>query len=401
MSGPLEGIMVVDCTTWLQGPFAATLLGDLGAEVIKLEQRGVGDPLRGYLVGHYQEYQRNVPYRSINRNKRGMALDLRKQQGREIIYQLIKKSDVLMHNLRPQAAKRLGLDYDALSSLNPRLVYAQASGWGLKGPESERAVFDAAAAARTGLMSILSEKGVAEPKYNQNIALCDMAGGLCLAMGILAALQARERIGRGQMVDTSVFGSTITLAAWPTARALGYGEEPLGPPRTEARNPLYNSYKCADGEWIYLIMLQFDRHWSAFCEALGIKELEKDPRFKNLEAILQHTTELIPILDRVFATRPRAEWMRILDEQGLFYAPIKKLCDLANDPQAMANDYIVEFNNPAYGPEKMAGFPYNFSETPASIRRPCPEFGQHTEEVLLELGYTWDDITKFKEEEVI
>jgi crotonobetainyl-CoA:carnitine CoA-transferase CaiB-like acyl-CoA transferase len=397
MSGPLEGINVVDCGAWLQEPMAAALLGDLGAEVIKIEERVKGDPLRGIMSATYQT-QRQAQFETLNRSKWGITLDLTKQEGREIVYRLIEKSDVFMHNFRPQAARRLGLDYETVFRLNPRLVYAQASGWGSKGPDCEKGALDVAAAARTGMMEL---EGDPEMPRRTIGGICDVAGALCLALGILAALQARERIGRGQMVDTSLFGSTITLATFPVTHALAFGTNLVRGTRTEARNPFYNWYKCADGQWLHLLMLQAERYWPTFCQVAGMKELEKDPRFENLRAMIEHRGELVPILDRIFGTKPREEWIRIFAEQDLPCAPIKNFLELGDDPQALANDYIVEFDHPTYGREKVVGLPYKFSETAATLSRPCPELGQHTEEVLLELGYKWEDIARLKQAEVI
>jgi crotonobetainyl-CoA:carnitine CoA-transferase CaiB-like acyl-CoA transferase len=399
MSGPLEGIKVVDCSWWLQGPMVAAFLGDMGAEVIKVEERVKGDPMRGVIEAHFPQYQRHSHFEAINRNKRGITLELRKQEGREIVYKLIEKADVFINNFRSQAVKRLALDYETLSGLNPRLVYAQASGWGLKGPERDKGAYDVAAAARSGFMYILGK--TEELPRRPPSALCDMAGALCLSIGILAALQARERLGRGQMVHCSLFGSSIALLAHSLTYSLGLGVDQPMPSRTDTVNPLYNFYKCADGEWIFLIMPQFDRYWRSFCEAIGTRELEKDPRFENLSAVIDHNRELILILDRIFATKPREEWMRTFSERDILHAPIQKPLDLVTDPQAIANDYIMEFDHPIYGREKVVGPPYSFSETPLPPRRPSPDFGQHTEEVLLELGYSWDDIARLKEQEVI
>jgi len=329
-----------------------------------------------------------------------MVLDLRTQDGREVIYRLVEKSDVFLHNLRSQAAQRLGLDYETLSRINPRLVYSQASGWGRKGPDSDKGAFDAAAAARTGLMYVLGEPEM-EPPQRTPGGICDMAGAMCLAMGTLAALQAREWLGRGQMVSTSLFGSAITLATWPINFALTYGYDIPIRSRSLIRNPLINFYKCADGEWVYLMMLQFERYWPIFCEAMDVKELEKDPRFETLRVMADHCGEAISILDGIFTTKTRAEWMSIFAERDLIFAPIQRPVDLVNDPQALANDYITEFDHPIYGREKVLGLPYEFSETPASIKQPCPELGQHTEEILLELDYTGDDIARLKEGQII
>jgi crotonobetainyl-CoA:carnitine CoA-transferase CaiB-like acyl-CoA transferase len=380
---------------------AAAILGDLGADVIKIEERGRGDPMRGFRLPFAQAGERTAHFEVANRNKRGMVLDLRQQDGREILYKLAAKSDVLIHNLRPGAVQKLGLGYDTLSRLNRRLVYGQASGWGLKGPESDEGAFDIAAAARSGFMYMLGEVEEEAPPQTPPGGISDIAGAMTLAIGILAALQARERTGRGQVVDTSIFGAIISLLAFNIGFAVSYGFSPPRRPRSRAPNPLCNLYKCADQEWIEIYMLQFDKYWSSFCEAMGIKELEHDPRFETLDAIVNHSRELIPVLDQVFACKTRGEWMKVFSEWDFVFAPIQRATDLVNDPQALANDYVVEFEHPAHGPQKVVGLPYQFSETPGSVRRPCPEYGQHTEEILLELGYTWDDIVDLKQGEVI
>jgi len=401
MSGPLEGIKVIDCSIWMQGPVAAAILGDLGADVIKVEERDRGDPMRGFRLPWAQCRDRPAHFEISNRNKRGMVLDLRKEEGREILYKLVEKSDVFIHNLRPRAAEKLRLGYDTLSGLNPRLIYCQASGWGLKGPESDKGAFDIASGARAGFMFMLGEVEEPAPPQTPPGGISDVAGAMTLAMGTLAALQARERLGRGQIVDTSIFGSTISLLSFNIGFAVSYDFLPPRRPRAKAPNPLCNHYLCADKEWILIYMLQFDKYWSSFCEALGVKELEHDPRFETLDAMVNHSRELIPILDQVFASKTRGEWMKVFSERDFIFAPVQKATDLARDPQALANEYIVEFDHPTHGPEKVVGLPYKFSETPGSIRRPCPEFGQHTEEVLLELGYNWDEIARLKQEEVI
>ena len=401
MNGPLEGTRVIDCSVWLQGPMAAAILGDLGADVVKIEERGRGDPMRGFRLPFAQVRERPAHFEAANRNKRGMVLDLRKPDGREILYKLVAKSDVLIHNLRPRAAEKLGLGYDTLSLLNPRLIYSQASGWGLKGPESDKGAFDIAAAARAGFMYMLGEVEETAPPQTPPGGISDVAGAMTLALATVAALQARERIGKGQIVDTSLFGATISLLAFNIGLAVSYGFLPPRRPRSHAPNPLCNLYKCADQEWIEIYMLQFDKYWSSFCEAMGTKELEHDARFETLDAMVKHSRELIPILDQVFGSKTRGEWMKIFSERDFVFAPIQRATDLANDPQALANDYVVECDHPAHGLQKVVGLPYKFSETPGCVRRPCPEYGQHTEEVLLGLGYSWDDIAKLEQEEVI
>jgi len=399
MNGPLEGIRVIDCSLWLQGPMTGALLADLGADVIKVEQLGEGDPFRGLTAGSLQLGARDLGFETINRNKRGIAVDLRKPQGTAVMHRLVKESDVFLHNLRPQAAQRLSLDYPTLSGINPRLIYSQASGWGLEGPDANKGAYNDSAAAKTGMMYISGEPDLPKPQRTPPTT-CDVAGSMCLALATVSALRARERMGKGQMVDTSIFGATITLLRWPITFALALGSDMLQRPRTEGA-PLYNFYKCADGEWIYLVMAQYDKFWPSFREAVGLQELETDPRFENTAAVLANSSELISILDRVMATKTRAEWMEVFAERDFQFAPIQRSAELANDPQALANEYIMEYEHPAFGREKVIGLPYGFSETKPSLRHPCPQYGQHTEEVMLEIGYTWEDIARLKEQEAI
>jgi len=380
---------------------AATLLGGLGANVIKVEEPGKGDPNRGLIGAYFAQGGRSRYFESLNLNKRGITLDLKQEEGRDVFYRLVEGADVFMTNFRSAAAHRLGLDYITLSSMNPKLVYALASGWGKEGTESERGAYDIAAAARGGLMYMSGEPKTPPEPQRVPGGICDVAGAMCFALGIMGALQARERIGRGQMVDTSLFGSAIALATQNISFALAFGFDQEYRPRSNVRNPLYSFYKCADGEWIYLIMMQFDRYWSTFCWVMGIEELEKDPRFSTLQAMMDNSDQLIPTLDEIFATKTRAEWLKIFAEYDFHCAPIQRTSEVVNDPQAIANDYITEFDHPAYGREKVIGLPYKFTETPASVSRPCPELGQHTEEILLELGYSWDDITRLKQGAVI
>jgi crotonobetainyl-CoA:carnitine CoA-transferase CaiB-like acyl-CoA transferase len=335
----------------MQGPAAACILGELGADVIKVESRVTGDPLLG-LSGAFYEGKRNAPYEVVNRNKRGIVLDLKKQESRNIINGLVKRSDVFIHSFRSEPAARLGLDYASLSALNPRLIYGQASTWGPVGPDREKPGFDAAAMAKAGLMYTFT-MGTEKPLEPPAIGFSDMSGAVFLALGILAALNARNRTGKGQRLDTSIFGSSIAMARFAVSYALSNGVDPSNDPANQwMQNPLYYFYECADGRWIYLVMNQYDRYWPAFCDAAGVDEK-------------------------------------------------LRLQDLANDAQAMANEYIMDFDNPRYGREKVVGIPWRFSDTKASVSRPCPVLGEHTEEVLLELGYNWDDIARLKEREVI
>jgi crotonobetainyl-CoA:carnitine CoA-transferase CaiB-like acyl-CoA transferase len=404
MASVLDGIRVLDWTAWQQGPVAGIMLGDLGADVIKIEDRVTGDPARGFMrqMGAGMGVKgRNFYFEMMNRNKRSVTLDLNKPRGKEVFYELVGKSDVFLQNFRPGSAAKLGLDYPTLSRYNPRLIYASASGWGSKGPLRDKPALDFVGQARAGMMSIGGELSTS-PTPLQG-AIGDQIGAIMTAYGILAALLARERLGIGQEIDSSILGGSLFLMGLNVSFKLGLDIEMPSFNRNWAYNPLWNLYKSSDEKWICLAELQADRAWPVLCRALGITELEKDPRFNTLESMSKNAVELVAILDKVFITKTRDEWLKILENAGdIMFAPVNSISDVVEEPQVMANDYITNFNHPVFGKSKVLGFPVTFSKTPGKIAREAPEFGQHTEEVLIDvLGYTWDDITKLKEAEVI
>ncbi len=401
---PLEGIRVLDWTIWQQGPVATMMLGDLGAEVIKIEERVGGDPGRGVMSiagSQTASEKRNYYFEANNRHKKSLTLDLKKPRAREIVYRLVEKSDVFVQNFRKGVAAKLGLDYATLSRYNPKLIYASASGYGPKGPDAGEPSFDYMGLARSGIMTAVGEPDM-EP-LNITGGIADQMGAIMLSYGVVVALLARERFGIGQEIDTSHLGSMSALQGLNLACRLILGKEFKRFYRRKAVNPLWNHYKCQDGKWICLGMPQADRYWSDFCRVMGIEELENDPRFANMKARGKNAEELIAILDRVFASRPRDEWIRRLKEGGDFiYTIVNTVSDLPDDPQMIANEYIVDYDHPVWGPIQVPGFPVTFSKTPANPKAPAPEFGEHTEQVLIEiLGYSWEDVARFKEEEVI
>jgi len=403
MPMPLEGIRVIDWTIWQQGPVASVMLGDLGADVIKIEERVGGDPGRGILKAQGLDLRDrpNFYFEANNRNKRSLTVDLKKPEGVAIVQRLAERADVFVQNFRKGVAGRLGLDAATLRARNPRLVYASASGYGPEGPESGAPSFDYLGLARSGIMYSCGEPDDEPLAIAGGIA--DQMGAIMLAYGVVTALLARERTGRGQEVDASHLGSMAWLQGLGLSARLMLGRALPRQPRRFATNPLWNHYRCGDDRWLALSMLQPDRYWEPFCAVLEIPEAAADPRFKTMLDRMMNAGECIALLDEVFARRPRAEWLRRLASGGDFiYSIINSVDDLPDDPQMQANGYVTAFEHPAFGPTQVVGLPVRLSETPGSIRLPAPEFGQHTEEILTEvLGYSWEEIGRLREEEVI
>jgi len=403
MPMPLEGIRVLDWTIWQQGPVSTLMLADLGADVIKLEERVGGDPGRGVLraSGIDVTSRPNFYFEATNRGKRSVALDLRKPEGREIAYRLVERADVFVQNFRPGAAERMQLDYQTLRKRNPKLIYASGSGFGRRGPDAERPCMDYLGLARSGIMMAAGEPGT-EPLAIQG-AIADQMGASMLSYGIMTALLTRERFGIGQEIDASLLSSMMWLQGLSLASRLMLGAEMPRPSRRYAFNPLWNHYQCKDGRWLAFAMAQADRWWADFARAIGRPELSTDERFATMVARGGNCAECVKILDGVFASRDSAEWIRILTEGGDFiFTIVNSLQELPDDPQVEANELIGEVEHPTHGPTRMLNLPIRFSATPPRIRSTAPEFGQHTEQVLVEeLGYSWEQIAALKEQQVI
>ncbi len=404
MDAPLKGIRIIDWTIWQQGPVATTMLADMGAEVIKIEEREKGDPGRSIFSMGGASAQRsgaNYNFEANNRHKQSIALDLGKPAAREIVYKLAAQSDVFVQNFRKGVADRLGLGYAELSARNPKIIYANSTGYGPNGPDSGEPSFDYLAQARSGIMNIASVN-TEEPIY-LNGGLADQMGGIMLAYGIMTALVARERYGVGQEVNASHLGSMIALQGLNVSMRTIMGKEFPRNTRDDAFNPLWNHYKCADGLWICLGMLQTDRYWKDFCTTLGIPELIADPRFDSIKARGKNHRELVAMLDKIFITKPRADWMKALKEGGDFiYTVVNTINDLPNDQQVIANQYIVDYEHEAFGKTQLLGVPVILTKTPGNPRGRAPELGENTEMLLTEmLGYSWDDVAKLRDEGAI
>lgn len=401
MAGPLEGIRVLELGVWVAVPSAAAVLADWGAQVIKIEPPD-GDPLRGLAATGLVPFQPDInpTFHLDNRGKRSLVLDLRTAEGREIAHALVRKSDVFLSNLRRKKLAPLGMDWDALHALNPRLVYAGLTGYGNEGPESDRAAFDYAAYwARSGIMASLGEPE--GPPPTQRPGMGDHMTGLGMAGAVAAALYARDRTGFGQEIRMSLFQAGLWMLGCDVQVALtsGYCHTPGG--RQAAPNPLFNFYRTRDGRWLHLIMLQPDRHWRQFCQAIGLDSQVDDARFAGAVARFQHCRELIALLDPIFAGRTLAEWAEILDLAGCYWGRVQSVEEVVSDAQAAAIGAFSTVELPDGRTMRIVSSPVAFEGTPSAVRAGAPELGQHTEEILLEAGFGWEEIARLKDRGVL
>ena len=395
MTGPMEGIRVVEVGLWVAGPSAAAVLGDWGADVIKIEPPN-GDPFRG-LLSAFGGDGSSPPFELDNRNKRSVGLDLSTDDGRRVAAQLVDHADVFVTNARMVALERAGLDYESVSARNPRLVYASVSGYGTEGDERDRAAYDVGAFwSRAGVAAALTPDGLDLPY--QRGGMGDHMAGMAAAGAVAAALLARERTGEGQLVSTSLLRIGMYMIGWDLSMSLRLGI-PTVPMSVKAPpNPLINAYTAGDGRRFWMLGLQADRHWPDVLRAIERPEWADDPRFNTIEVRWVNSAELVTELSAVFATKPLAEWADIFDCEDVWWAPVQHAHDVVSDPQAQAAGGYVSVPTADGGdPVTMVASPVDFHGTPWAPRSMPPEFAQHTEEVLLELGYDWDEIIRLKD----
>ena len=399
MTGMLTGIRVLSMGTVIAGPAAGAILADWGADVIKVEPL-TGEMFRGTTRAQgVSTGQVNSLIQVFNRGTRGLAIDLTKESGREAFYKLVKESDVFISNYEPSAIRKLKVDYASLSTVNPRIIHAVISGYGSKGPDKDERAYDFTAGwARSGLMNLITEPGC--PPAAQRAGTIDTAAATHVVAGILAALLNRERTGEGQELEVSLYHTGVwTLASDVQGTLLG--REPIPNDRTKARNPVWNSYKTRDGRWIWLAMLQPNAYWPAFCVSIKMPELEKDHRFATQENRATNCQELIHIIEGVIAEKTMQEWEQIFRSHNVLYGRSQTTTEVVNDPQALANDFFVTVEHPEAGEMRIVTTPVKFRQKPAQVKTTAPEIGQHTEEILLGIGCTWDDISRLKEQGAI
>jgi formyl-CoA transferase len=380
MTLPLDGIRVLDFSQVEMGPVCTQVLGDFGADVIKVERKDVGDISRGKLLPVEGE---NPIFLSLNRNKRSLALDLKEQAARDIIYQLIETTDVLVHNFRPDVMARLGLGYEELSRRNPRLIYASGSGFGPTGPYQKKGGQDILGQAMSGMMMTNAPRG--GPPFKAGNPIADFTAGMLLVQAVLLALVAREKTGRGQEVYTSLLDGMIAsqlqeATYWlNTGRSFNWGHLPLGGP-----------YPTKDG-YIAMIGAFRPNPLRDLCGVLGIEDLSQDPRFSSTQQLIEHGPELKEIIAAAFRTRTSAEWLKALEEIDFLCSPVYTIEEALQDPQVQHNQMVIEFDHPQ-GKIRAVGSPIKMVDTPATVRRHPPLLGEHNDEILSELGYSPEKI---------
>ncbi|EMC99814.1 hypothetical protein BAUCODRAFT_21543 [Baudoinia panamericana UAMH 10762] len=405
-SGPLRGIRILDFSRILAGPFCTQILADYGADVIKVEQAGAGDETRTWQgkgeAAHWKPEAgpTSFYFAAINRNKRSLTLDLKKPEALEIVKKLVANVDVVVENFVPGGAARLGVGYDDLKQLNPRLVYASVSGYGSSGPYAKRAGYDAIAAAEGGLMHITGspDGGPVRP----GLGMTDMSTGLYTHGAILAALWHRDKTGEGQYISASLFETQLSLLINVGANWLNMAVDGK---RFGAAHPSivpYNTWKCKDGVWLALAANN-DRQFKVLAKTIGRDELPKDPRFATNAARVEHRPSMDEIFDAVFASRTSDEWLQVLEGSNLAYGPVNSIEKAFQHPQAVARDMVqpMIWGSTTSGEWKGIGPAVKFSATKASIRDRPPALGEHTAEVLAEAGYSGDEVRSLRDRGVI
>ncbi len=392
----LEGVRVLDLTRALAGPFCTLMLGDYGADVIKIELPGAGDDTRHWgppFIGEESAY-----FLSINRNKRSLTLNFKEEQAREIFLKLVAQSDVVVENFTPGVMGRLGLEYAAVKQANPNIIYCSISGFGQDGPYQSRPAYDQIMQGISGLMSITGELG-GEPQ-KVGVAVTDIGSGMWAAFAVMSALHHRSQHGEGQYIDISMLDAQI---AWLTYQAAYYFAYDRPPQRLGAAHPTlvpYQAFMCQDGKYLN-VAVGSERLWDRFCQAVKREDLKDRPEFATNGVRVENRATLVPLLQEYFLTRAADDWVADLQQHNVPAGPINDLADVFSDPQVLHREMLLEMNHPTLGAIKQTGLPIKFSLTPGGLDRPPPLLGEHNGQILKDLGYSDAQIAEMAEKSVI
>ncbi|HEY33043.1 MAG TPA: CoA transferase [Dehalococcoidia bacterium] len=425
MAMAFDGIKVIDCSQVAAVPIGARILGDFGADVIHIENPTTGDYWRVFKDAMVEQGNAcpsdfDYNWENYNRNKRSCTVDLYTESGRAIVHRMVKEADVFLSNLRDFELERFQVDYETLNKINPRIIWGNVNGYGKEGPDKELPAYDATAYwARAGFPYVMSQPGI--PVFGYRPAIGDNVVGMSLAFGVAQALYVREKTGVGQQIDISLMHTGLYQNGFDVSGALITGmdfddwrEKPpqemqeqalmaimqiMGFYSARLNSPISGGYITKDSRTLVFVILQPDRYWVKFCNAVGRPDLAENPKYQTIEGRAEDVAELRQTFAEIFMTKTYAEWHPLLE--GIPYAPNQSLKEIINDAQAIASGCFVEYDHPSRGRIKQIANPVIMSRTPANVRMPAPEFGQHTEEVLLEYGYSWEDIARLKEEGAI
>jgi len=395
----LQDIRVVEVGGAFAMPLVGMLMGSWGAEVIHVEPPGRGDLQRHLLAagmaGWARPHRVNYIWEHVDRNKKSLTANLKSVEGQKIIHSLVQESDVFLNNLRPYEMQKFNLDYETLYQLNPRIIYANLTGYGQKGPEKNTGGYDSVAFwARSGVMDLMHEPdsppNISRPAYGDSIT------SQSLLAGVMAALYMRERTGMGQEVEVSLYRSAVFALGTDLTGCLISGEDSVRPSQKTMGNPLRNIYPTSDNRWIMLGMTTSQPYWPTFCEALGLGDLVDDPLYETPQARSENSFELVGIIKNTFHSNSFDYWVDVLSKNKLIWAPVKTPLEVTRDEQAIANDFFGEWDHPSHGKIRLLNNPIRLSKADAKNRSRAPELGEHTGDILSELGYSPEMIEKLK-----
>ncbi|WLI91387.1 CoA transferase [Massilia sp. R2A-15] len=393
--GPLAGMRVLELAQIMAGPTCGMMLADMGADVVKVEKLPGGDDARAYREPRVNGV--SAPFLILNRNKRGIALNLKTEQGRQILLRMVKDADVLTENYRRGTLEKLGLGYDVLSAVNPGLIYCAVSGYGRDGPMGDKPGFDLIAQGFSGLMSVTGEPGRPPAKTGNSIA--DINAGILAVAGITAAYVHKLKTGEGQVVDTSLIEAAIQQTYWQAAIYFATGESPGPTGSAHLLTAPYQAFQASDG-WVNIGGAN-QGNWERIAHALGHPKWLDDPRYATNSARMENMSALVAAMNEVVVTRTKADWIAVFDAAGVPVGPVHTIGEALSHPQTLARGMVVEQMHPQAGPVKSLGCPIHFSKTPTRIDRPAPMLGEHTRELLREYGYSDAEIDRFVTDGVI